>query len=207
MPAPRIKRHALFGAVVVVTGLVGVGYLRLLRPAHARELQAACRALAVTPGTAGPSRNKALGALPRPALDFTVQDREGAPVKLSDFRGRVVILNFWASWCETCEKEKDSLDELQRLHGDDLVVLKVASDLDWNKVKARFPQGTAMTVAVDPPAEEGLMGPVTKSYGVGKVPETFLIDRDGSIRHYVVNKRDWSTGIVATCLRSLLDES
>jgi peroxiredoxin len=177
-----------------------VGYLRLLRPAHAREIQAACRGLL-------PSSSKALGPLPRAQLDFTAQDPAGKPVKLSDFRGKVVLLNFWASWCTTCEKERESLEVLQtEFPGRDLVVLKVASDSDWSKIKARFPGGTGLTLLADPPAEEGETGPIARSYGVSKVPESFLIDRAGDVRHYFVNKRDWSSGVVATCVRSLVDE-
>lgn len=197
----RAKKLALLAAAVIATLILGVSYLRMLRPAHARELQAACRGLL-------PSPSKKLGELPRPAIDFTAQDHTGKPVKLSDFHGKVVLVNFWASWCETCDKEKATMEALQRSFGrDDLVVLKLASDLDWNKVRARFPDGTPLTVLVDPPEEEGAIGPIAKEYGVGKVPESFLVDRGGNLRYYFVNKRDWSSGVVATCLRSVIDES
>jgi peroxiredoxin len=197
-PSPT-KKLALLGVAAAVTVLLGVEYLRLLKPAQAREIQAACRGLM-------PSPNRALGKLPGPAPDFTVWDHQGKPVKLSDYRGRVVLVNFWASWCETCDKEKYTMEALQRsFDPDDLVVLKIASDSDWNKVKERFPQGTPLTVLLDPPAEEGDTGPVARRYGVTKVPESFLVDRDGIVRHYFVNKRDWSSGVVATCLRSVLD--
>jgi peroxiredoxin len=203
MPAPTSapRKYVLIAAAAAATLVLGVQYLRLLRPAHAREIQAACRGLL-------PSPSPTLGELPRPALDFTAQDYTGKPVKLSDFRGRVVLVNFWASWCETCEKEKASLEALQRSFSrDELVVLKLASDADWNKVKERFPRGTPLTVVVDPPAEEGETGPIARQYGVSKVPESFLVDREGNVRFYFVNKRDWSSGVVATCLRSVIDES
>lgn len=202
MPTPsKTKKLLLLGAAAAATLLLAVEYLRILKPAQAREIQAACRGLM-------PSPSRALGKLPGPAPDFTAQDHTGKQVKLSDFRGRVVLLNFWASWCTTCEAEKPSMEELQReFDRDDLVVLKVASDSDWNKVKERFPSGTPLTVLVDPPKEEGETGPIARRYGVSKVPESFLIDRDGIVRHYFVNKRDWSSGVVATCLRSVLDEA
>jgi peroxiredoxin len=197
----RLKKYVLLGAALTVTALLAIFYLRLIGPAEAREVQAACRYLE-------PSPSEALGALPGPEIDFTAVDVNGKPVKLSDFRGKVVLLNFWASWCGTCEAEKASLEDLQReFDREDLVVLKVASDADWKKVKARFPNGTPLTLLLDPPAEEGETGPIARKYGVQKVPESFLIDRQGIVRHYFVNKRDWSTGAVETCLRSVLDEA
>jgi peroxiredoxin len=199
-PSSRLKKQVLLGAAVLMTLLLGVQYLRLLEPAQAREIQAACRYL-------DPSPSEALGPLPGPELDFTAIDHNGKQVKLSDLRGKVVLLNFWASWCGTCEAEKHSMEVLQNeFDREDLLVLKVASDGDWKKVQARFPNGTPLTVLLDPPAEEGETGPIARKYGVHKVPESFLIDRHGVVRHYFVNKRDWSTGAVATCLRSVLDE-
>ncbi len=201
-PRPNTtKKFTLLAAAAAATLVLGVSYLRLLQPAHAREIQAACRGLM-------PSPSKALGQLPRAAIDFTAQDHTGKPVKLSDFRGKVVLVNFWASWCETCDKEKATMERLQRsFDRDDLVVLKIASDRDWNKVRSRFPNGTPLTVLVDPPAEEGETGPITRSYGVTKVPESFVVDRDGAVRYYFVNKRDWSSDVVSTCLRSVIHES
>jgi peroxiredoxin len=199
--ANRLKKRLLTGAAVAVTLLLAVQYLRLLRPAQAREIQAACRYL-------DPSPSEALGQLPGPEIDFSLKDHAGNPVKLSDLRGKVVLLNFWASWCVTCEAEKGSMEALQRkFDREELLVLKVASDSDWDKVRARFPNGTPLTVLLDPPAEEGDTGTIARKYGVKKVPETFLIDRRGTVRHYFVNKRDWSTSAVETCLRSVLDEA
>jgi peroxiredoxin len=196
------KKVVLLGAAVGMTLLLGVEYLRILRPAQAREIQAACRGLSPAPSPVFAPRTD------KSAIDFTVADHTGKPVKLSDYRGKVVLLNFWASWCETCDDEKHSLEDLQRSFGrDELVVLKVASDSDWEKIKKRFPDGTPLTVLVDPPAEEGDIGPVSRQYGVKKVPESFLIDREGNVRHYFVNKRNWSADVVAICLRSVLDEA
>ena len=52
---------------------------------------------------------------------------------------------------------------------------------------------------------ENLIGPIGHAYGVEKVPESFLIDRDGIVRYYLVNKRDWNNAAARTCLRSVLD--
>ena len=61
-------------------------------------------------------------------------------------------------------------------------------------------------VFLDPPDDDGNIGAIAKAWGIKAVPETALIDRDGNIRAYFVNKRDWSSGVAQTCLRSVLEE-
>jgi len=114
----------LFAAI-----LIGF-YLWMVRPAAAREALAACNGLRPSPG------NDALGTLPVAAPDFTVKTHDGTPVQLSQFRGKVVLLNFWASWCGVCEIEKPSVFHVAEDLGDadDFVVLSLASDTDWANV-------------------------------------------------------------------------
>jgi peroxiredoxin len=195
------RKPILFIAAVGIPALLGGLYLSFLPTAQAREMTAACR------GTRPSPTNKALGSLPTRAPDFTVQDHTGKMVKLSDYRGKTVLLRFWASWCETCKAEQPSLEALA---GDvdpkDVVVLAVASDADWEKVRKKLPNGSNAEVLLDPPAsEDSLIGRVAERYGVEKVPESFLIDRDGIVRYYFVNKRDWRNAATRTCLRSVLD--
>ena len=74
-------------------------------------------------------------SFPMPAPDFTAYDNNGKPVHLSDFRGKVVLLNFWASWCGVCRTEKPQLNEMAKdLVGDDFVVIALASDRSWTDV-------------------------------------------------------------------------
>jgi thiol-disulfide isomerase/thioredoxin len=125
-------------------------------------------------------------------------------VKLSDFRGKVVLLRFWGSWCETCKAEQPSLEQVAA-SSDDLVVLAVASDTEWEPIRKKLAGGSNATVLLDPP-EDSAVGPVAEAYGVGKVPESFIIDREGIVRYYLVNRRDWRGSVAQTCLRSILDE-
>jgi thiol-disulfide isomerase/thioredoxin len=230
---PRVLLVGGGGALIGVAVLAA--FLWMVPSAAARELQAACRGLkaestlkvaALCPGGAPCS-------LPTPAPDFTAKDITGKDVKLSDFRGKVVLLNFWASWCGVCKTEKPSLSEMAaELAGDDFVVVTLASDHTWEdaltgvlqslapravpegkptmeKVSAAFrqalPNGTPFKVLIDPPPGDENIGKITAGWGIKAVPESALIDREGNIRAYFVNKRDWHSTVAETCLRSVID--
>jgi thiol-disulfide isomerase/thioredoxin len=165
-------------------------------------------------------QNSAFRTLPARAPDFTLKDSAGNDVKLSDFRGKMVLVNFWASWCDVCKAEKRSMVKLSSELGDDLVILSIASDDEWEKVDQSLrlalgnrgqpseePYGGApFRLLIDPPNDKNL-GTVAASWGLEKVPESFLIDPAGNIVMYIVNKRDWSAGVVETCVQSYLDQS
>jgi thiol-disulfide isomerase/thioredoxin len=185
--------------------LLAAQFLALLKPAAAREIRAACNGLrpAVT--------NPALGTLPTAAEEFTAQAPSGEQVSLSDYRGEVVMLNFWASWCEVCKSEKPSLEALKEdLGREGLRVISVASDQDWEAVQealgGALPHGTPLEVVLDPPEPGDNLGRIARAYGVGAVPETFLIDRQGNVRQYFINKRTWNSSVAKTCIRAFLNE-
>lgn len=234
--------------VLIAGGLVaGIGiivllfFLWMVPNAAVREAKAACAGL-----KSQPALNSALcpgGAstcdYPVAAPDFTAYDHNGKPVKLSQFRGKVVLLNFWASWCGVCKTEKPRLEEMAaKLGSDDFVVLGLASDRSWPDVltaivaslapqvklpaseagatptlaqaldlyQRGLPNGISFQVLLDPPAGDDNIGQIAASWGIKAVPESALIDRNGNIRHYFVNKRDWHTPVAQTCLRSVIDE-
>jgi len=226
-------------AALALSGLVAatlIGfYLWMVRPAVAREAQAACTGLRPR------ASNPALGTFPVAAPDFTVTTHDGKQVKLSDFRGKVVLLDFWASWCGVCKSEKPSLGTMTGdLASDDYVVLTLASDADWGRVLIAMalahnpkvvpekfkteppavptmqealavygralPSGTPYSVVLDPPSGDGNIGSIAAAWGIKAVPESFLIDRLGRIRYYYDNKRDWNSSVAETCLQSVIDE-
>ncbi len=224
------------GSVALVGILMAAVFLWMVPNAAARETKAACRGLKgdlpLTPQLCG---GAASCNLPVRAPDFTAVDHDGKPVKLSDFRGKVVLLNFWASWCGVCKTEKPALGAMaEEMASDDFVVLALASDHDFTDVLAALieglapsyrlpatkldrpaalkaysealPKGLPFKVLLDPPAGDGTIGAITASWGIKAVPESALIDRDGNIRAYFVNKRDWETPVAKTCLRSVIDE-
>ena len=113
-----------------------------------------------------------------PAPDFTLTDQTGAPVSLSNFKGKVILLNFWATWCPPCTRETPWFVDFQRTYGGQgLVVLGVSLDEDgWSAVRpfiAKHRVNYRMMTGGDPIAS--LFG------GVKSLPASFLIDRQGRI--------------------------
>src|SRR5687767_14878390 len=123
-------------ALAVAAGIfliLGVNFVLAVPQAVDRELgtylDEAWTRLEVTRAT------PTLGALPVMAPDIQAQDKNGKLLPLSAYRGKVVLLNFWASWCEPCVKEMPSMDALQRTFGDDLVVLAISADESWDDIR------------------------------------------------------------------------
>ncbi len=124
----------------------------------------------------------------QPALSFELPSSTGL-VSLSDYRGRVVLLNFWASWCPPCVAEMPSLDRLhQDLQGADFAVLAVSEDeggwADVDRFRRRMP--LRLTVLLDP------NGRVADKYGVSRLPQTYLIDKQGKVVRLYEGPVDWS---------------
>jgi peroxiredoxin len=88
----------------------------------------------------------------------------------------------------------------------DFAVVTLASDKEWSKVREALPNGSPFQVFLDPPAGEDNLGQIATAWGIAAVPESFVIDRQGKIRHYFVNKRDWDSDVAETCLQSIIDE-
>ena len=112
--------------------------------------------------------------------DFTLRDWHDRPVALADLRGKVVCLDFWASWCAPCKAALPALDAIARGHADaGLVVLAV--DIDTDRAAAerfvaeRLPD-TAMTLLRDPG------GDLFKRFGASGMPALYVLDRDGTVR-------------------------
>ncbi len=113
-----------------------------------------------------------------PAPDFELIDLEGNTQRLSDLRGSVVLLNFWATWCSPCEVEMPVLDAAyQRYRDQGLVVLAVNFDETEAEVRAfRDRMDLSFPVVLDPG------GQVQQLYRVRGYPTSFLVDRDGVIQ-------------------------
>ena len=114
------------------------------------------------------------------APDFTVYDREGNPVKLSDFRGQPVILNFWASWCGPCKAEMPDLEEAYLAHGGEIAFLVVNLTDGRNETVDSASsyiaqQGYTFPVYYDTSLE------AVYAYGINSIPMTYFIDGQGNV--------------------------
>jgi len=143
-------------------------------------------------------------AQPALAPDFELSSLQGKTVRLSELRGKVVVLNFWATWCPPCREEVPSMQQLHgMMSGTEFVMLAVNIEQDGRKTVPVFLQKNPVdfTILFDE------SGQVRKSYGVAKYPETFIIDPQGRIVEKVIGGINWSQPRVVEFLRRLLPES
>ncbi len=130
------------------------------------------------------------GRTPQVAPDFAVPDLDGQAVRLSAYRGQVVLVNLWATWCPPCREEIPSMQRLhERLKDKGFVLLAVSEDEGGaDGVKAFVKQmKVTFPVLLDPDGDVG------RKYEIWGFPESFLLDRDGRVVERVIGPRDWST--------------
>lgn len=146
-----------------------------------------------------PARKAAIGL---EAPGFELRDTDGRMWRLSDLRGKVVLLNLWASWCETCKEELPSIQNLinSERNNDKLLFISVLYNDDPLKALAYLKtNGFAFPVLID-------TGNVAKVYGITGVPETFLIDKKGVLKQRVVGPLKWDSPDVRELLARLENE-
>lgn len=164
-----------------------------------RLVAAAGLALAVlTAGcqASGPPKNGDL------APDFVLQNTAGATRKLSNYRGKIVLVNLWATWCPPCIAELPLLDQLATEFGDQgLVILGVAGDED--------PQAVHEFLANSPVKFEILLdskGVIGTQYGITGYPETFFVDRQGRLRDKIIGPLPHQGGALHPDFRKRIEE-
>lgn len=144
-------------------------------------------------------------ALGKPAPSFTAHTLDATPVRktLEDYRGQVVLLNVWATWCGPCRVEMPSM---QRLHDEfgpkGLKIVAVTIDDAGSEEGIRdFAREYALSFEIlhDP------TGGIQRAYQTAGVPETFVIGRDGTIRKKVLGAANWSSDANRALIRSLLE--
>jgi peroxiredoxin len=129
-------------------------------------------------------------AVGKQAPDFSLVDLNEKSVRLSDLRGKVVFLNFWATWCKPCKEEMPSMEVLHKnFEKDGLVVLAVSIDrVTTTKDIPPFLKSMNLTF----PVVIDSWGKTDMPYKRTGVPETFIIDQQGVIREIVIGPRDWT---------------
>jgi peroxiredoxin len=136
------------------------------------------------------------------APDFSLPDLTGKKIRLKDFRGKVVFLNFFATWCVPCRQEMPAMDRLYRTYGDKgLVVLAVDIRESVKTVRA-FTQESKLSF----PALLDQKGSVAYTYSVRPVPATYLIGRDGKILGRAFGAREWDSSEARKRLASVLTD-
>ena len=122
------------------------------------------------------------------APEFRLSSPDGKAVDLSSYRGKVVMVHFWATWCPPCVEEIPTLERLYRTYfGKDFEILAVSVDEGGAGAVVPFMQKNrfALPVLLNPDRS------VAQSYGTFKFPETYLVDRDGVVRKKVIGAVDW----------------
>ena len=121
------------------------------------------------------------------APDFLVQDSDRT-VALNQFRGQVVVLNFWATWCPPCVEEMPSLVEMQRrMKAKGITVLAVSVDVDESAYHRFLKDHSVNLLTVRDSAQKS-----SNLYGSFKFPETYVIDRNGVMRRKFIGAVDWT---------------
>ena len=134
----------------------------------------------------------------RAAKDFSVQDSD-RKVNLDQFKGQILVLNFWATWCPPCVEELPSLEVMQeRMRGRGVVVLGVSIDVDENAYHHFIKERGVNFLTVRDPGQK-----VAAMYGTSGWPETYIIDRQGVIRRKFIGAVDWSSPEVMQFLSKL----
>lgn len=154
--------------------------------------------LPLTPAIAGELKEYNGPELP----DFSLPDMHGTMQSLSDHRGKVVLLNFWATWCPPCIKEMPSMQRLEKqLQGRDFTIVAVNMGEDEQTINAfleKYPVDFTILLDKD--------GKVLNSWKIVAFPTTFLVDRSGRISHALFGGMEWDEPAAVAVVESLLSQ-
>jgi len=137
------------------------------------------------------------------AADFELADSTGALHKLSDYRGKVVLLNFWATWCKECVEEIPSLNSaIEKYKDQGLVVLGISIDREWKPIEKLL-----KTTPMQYPVLLDHTGAVfVGSYTIVRLPSSILINRDGFIIRKIPGSQDFDSRVIQNMITDLLKE-
>ncbi|MDR0451694.1 MAG: TlpA family protein disulfide reductase [Treponema sp.] len=136
----------------------------------------------------------------RPVVDFSLKLVDGKTVTLSALKGKVVFLNFWATWCPPCRAEMPSMEILYRRFRDQGLELLAVDLMENGKAVSDFLSDNKLSF----PAALDSNGRVGSDYGIQAIPATFIVDRDGKIILYAAGARNWSAPAVIAAFEELL---
>jgi len=169
-------------------GLFAMGQLARLLLALTLLAPTGAAAQALIPWSGGATRPLELDAL------------DGRRHSLAQYRGRVVLVNFWATWCAPCRAEMPSIERLRRsLEGEPFAVLAVNISEDASAVRAfaeRVPMGFALLLDRD--------AQVAQAWRARALPVSFVVGPEGRIRYHAIGERDWADAQIRSRLRALM---
>ncbi|MFQ5931732.1 MAG: peroxiredoxin family protein [Nitrospiraceae bacterium] len=148
-----------------------------------------------------PAVERAVLRVGDPAPNFTLWDLNGDVVSLSQYRGKVIFLNFWATWCGPCRVEMPAMEQLYReFDRKDFEVLAISTDPQGVTVTRPFKDSLGLTFPIlhDSDFLVGI------TYGARSLPMTFLVDRRGIITHRIFGARDWRSPEARQLIRTVL---
>jgi peroxiredoxin len=141
---------------------------------------------------------------PLEAPDFTLPDVEGRSMRLRELRGKLVFLNFWATWCPPCRLEMPSMERLyQTFKPTEFAMLAVSIDRQGVEAVKPFMEELKLTF----PALLDQTSAVARQYGLRGLPSTYLIDQDGRLIGAAVGGRDWSSTEAKDLIAGLLRQA
>jgi len=141
--------------------------------------------------------------LPGDAPAFSLKNLQGGHSRLSDYRGQVVLLNFWATWCGPCRAEMPSMEKLWQTYRDQgLVVVAVSTDNGGESRIKNFARRLELTfpILLDPDSQ------ASDAYQVSGIPVSFLIDRQGRVVARILGSKDWSSEATVQQVEGLLKQ-
>lgn len=134
------------------------------------------------------------------AVEFTLKSLDGEMVSLKDFRGKVILLNFWATWCPPCKFEMPAMENLYKRYKDkglEIVAVNLQEGADTVK---RFMQKNGYTFT-------GLLdsnGDVSVAYNASYIPVTYIIDKNGKLVGKAIGAREWDSSVIMNLMDELL---
>ncbi len=139
-----------------------------------------------------------------PAPNFTFPTLDGKMVSLSDYNGKVVFLNIWATWCPPCREEMPSMEKFYKeLKGQEFEILAVSIDASGATAVGPFMKEHGLSF----PALLDTGGTIRGLYGMTGVPETYVIDKEGVIKQRIIGPRDWAAPEAIRLFRGLVEKS
>ena len=139
-----------------------------------------------------------------PAPDFTLPGLDGKKISIAEYKGKVIFLNIWATWCPPCVEEMPSMEKLyQKLKGESFEILAVSIDVSGSESVLPFMKKHKLSF----PALLDTKGDIKSLYQTTGVPESFIIDKEGIIVEKIIGPRDWASPGAIRSIRNLIQKN